>query len=117
MTSKQDVEYYLRELKVKMKVFGIIFMDDRGKNQQTLLDLEISPSKREEIIFSLAVEDYSSGPLEEKMHGLLPMWVFGKQFRNQEVYIKVSMGVSNNVAVCISFHCAEHLMHYPFKKR
>ena len=66
MASKQEVEKYLREIKLKMEIFGILFLDDRGKNQQTLHDLEISPAKRKEIIGSLVVEDYSQGPLEEK---------------------------------------------------
>ncbi len=116
MASKQEVETYLKELKVKMDIFGILFLDDRGKNQQTLHDLEISPAKRKEIISSLKAEDYSQGPLDEKMRGILPMWVFGKQVKKKEVYIKVSMGIENSRAVCISFHIAEHPMNYPFKK-
>jgi hypothetical protein len=116
MASKQEVEKYLKELKVKIDIFGILFLDDRGKNQQTLHDLEISPAKRNEIISSLKVEDYSQGPLDEKMRGILPMWVFGKQVKKNEVYIKVSMGNENNGAVCVSFHIAEHPMNYPFKK-
>ena len=73
MASKSVVETYLKELKVKMNIFGILFLDDRGKNQQTLHDLEISPIKRKEILSSLIAEDYSEGPLEEKMRGILPM--------------------------------------------
>jgi hypothetical protein len=115
MTSKQEVEKYLRELKVKMNVFGILFLDDRGKNQQTLHDLEITPGKRKEIISSLQPENYSEGPLEEKMRGLFPMWVFGKEVKKKEVYIKVSIGMENNSAICISFHIAEHTMIYPYK--
>jgi hypothetical protein len=117
MASEQEVEIYLNELKVKINIFGILFLDDRSKNQQTLHDLEISPAKRYEIINSLKVEDYSQGPLEDKMHGILPLWVFGKQVKKKEVYIKVSMGIENNSAVCISFHIAGHPMNYPFKKQ
>lgn len=116
MASKQEVETYLKELKVKIDIFGILFLDDRSKNQQTLHDLEISPAKRKEVISSLKVEDYSQGPLDEKMRGILPMWVFGKQVKKKEVYIKVSMGIENSGAICISFHSAEHPMDYPFKK-
>ena len=117
MASKQEVETYLKELKEKMDIFGILFLDDRGKNQQTLHDLEISPAKRKEIISALKAEDYSQGPLEEKMRGILPMWVFGKHLKKKEVYIKVSMGIENSRVVCISFHIAEHRMYYPFKKQ
>lgn len=115
MVSKQEVEKFLKELKVKTEVFGILFLDDRGKNQQALHDLEISPAKRKEIIATLRAEDFSEGPLEEKMRGILSMWVFGKEVKQKEVYIKISMGLENNRAVCISFHLAEHPMHYPFK--
>ena len=93
-----------------------MFLDDRGKNQQALLDLEITPAKRKEIVSSLKTEDYSQGPLDEKMLGILPMWVFGKCVKKKEVYIKISMGKKNSSAVCISFHIAEYPMNYPFKK-
>jgi hypothetical protein len=116
MVSKQDVERYLKELKVKTEDFGILFLDDRGINQQTLHDLEISPAKRKEIIANLRTEDFSEGPLEEKMRGILPMWVFGKEVKQKEVYIKISMGLENKSAVCISFHVADHPMNYPYKK-
>lgn len=115
MSSKQEVEKFLSELKVKMDVFGILFLDERGKNQQALHDLEISPNKRMEIITSLTVWDFSEGPLAEKMRGILPMWIFGKTVKNKEVYIKISMGMENTKAVCISFHIAEHTMNYPLK--
>lgn len=115
MTSKQEIEKFLEELKLKMKVFGILFLDDRGKNQQTLHDLEISPTKRKEIIANLKLEDYSEGPLEEKMRGILPMWVFGKEVKQKEIYVKISMGAKNNSAVCISFHIAERPMRHPYK--
>ena len=88
MASKQEVETFLKELKVKIEIFDILFLDDRGKNQQTLHDLEISPSKRKEIIHSLKFEDYSKGPLDEKMHGILPMWVFGKQVKRMKCILK-----------------------------
>lgn len=77
--------------------------------------LEISPLKRKEIICELKATDYSEGPLEEKMRGLLPMWVFGKKIKKKEVYIKISMGMPNSSSVCISFHIAEHPMKYPLK--
>lgn len=115
MASKWEVDEYLKALKVKINIFGILFLDDRGKNQQALHDLEISPIRRKEIINSLNVENYSEGPLSEKMRGILPMWVFGKEVKKKEVYIKVSMGTENNTAVCISFHIAEHPMNYPYK--
>lgn len=115
MTTKQEVEHFLSDFKTKMKIFQIIFRDDRGKNAQALLDLEISSGKRKEIIEKLTVEDYSQGPLEEQMNGIAPMWVFGKQVKETEVYIKISMGRENLQTICISFHKAEYSMNYHFK--
>ncbi len=114
--NKNDVEQFLHDLKIKIKIFEIVFLDDRGKNQQALLDLEITPIKRKEIILNLEIEDYSEGPLEEKMRGILPMWVFGKVLNGNEIYIKISMGVKNSPVICISFHIAERSMNYPLKK-
>lgn len=86
MTTITEVETYLKELKVKINIFGILFIYSR-KNQQKLNDIEISPSKRKQVIHSLIAEDYSQGPLEEKMRNLLPMWVFGKKVEKEEIYI------------------------------
>ncbi|HPE54866.1 MAG TPA: toxin [Bacteroidales bacterium] len=115
MATKNEVVKFLEELKVKINLFGILFLDDRGKNALTLSELEITPAKRKEIIHSLKTENYSEGPLEEKMRGILPMWVFGKHVKEREVYIKISMGTENNKAVCISFHMAKYPMQYPLK--
>lgn len=40
MASKEEVLRFLNQMKEKIKVFGIIYRDDRGKNAQTLIDLE-----------------------------------------------------------------------------
>ena len=117
MVSKQEVEKYLKELKTKMKIFGILFLDERGKNSQALHDLEISLGKRKEIISTLQAEDYLEGPTEEKMRGILPMWVFGKEIKQNEVYIKISLGVENSNIICISFHISEHPLNYPYKNQ
>jgi hypothetical protein len=109
MITIDDVEKYLIDL------FGLLVLDDRGKNQQTLSELEITPSKRKEIITSLKADDYCEGPLPEKMRGFLPMWIFEKTIKGQEVYIKISMGKINNSAVYISFHIAEYSLSYPLK--
>lgn len=117
ITNKDDIEKFLKDFKTKLKIWGIIFRDDRGKNAQTLLDLEITPSKRIEIISKLEVEDYSQGPLEETLYGGSDMWVFGKKVKKKEAYIKITMGLPNNKTICISFHIAEKQMNYPFKNK
>jgi hypothetical protein len=43
------------------------------------------------------------------------MWVFGKNVKGQEVYIKIMLGQPGRSTICISFHIAEHPLNYPFK--
>ena len=115
MIIRHEVEQFLNGFFVKHKIYGILFRDFRQKNSSALLKLEISPAKRKEIIESIKVEDYSAGPIDDKLYGIASMWVFGKVVNNTEVYIKISMGLNNSQVICISFHDAEHLMNYPFK--
>lgn len=53
MATKEEVELFLSKFIQKVKVFGIVFRDDRGKNMQTLLELEITPKYREDVIMNL----------------------------------------------------------------
>ncbi len=115
MATKQEVEHFLSDFKVKFRTFRIIFWDERGKNSQALLDLEISSNRRKEIIEKLTCEDYSQGPIEDQIYGIPPMWVFGKDMKGTEIYIKISMGKFSSETICISFHPAEYIMNYPFK--
>lgn len=50
-----------------MQLTTIFFRDDRGKNAQTLADLEIRPIDREKTLLDLKIEDYSEGPLEDTL--------------------------------------------------
>lgn len=84
MVTEEDVEAFLKQFHQKLKVFNIIFRDDRGKNAQTLADLEITPKYRESVIKEIKVEDYSQGPIVDTLNHIGEMWVFGKdpQIRN-----------------------------------
>jgi hypothetical protein len=110
-----SINSFLDDFKSKMKIWDIIFRDDRGKNFQSLIDLEISSAYRKEILEKLKSEDYSEGPLEDKLNNSTELWVFGKEVKGKEVYIKISIGNFNSPVFCISFHIAEHKMKYPLK--
>ena len=58
MITKEEVQAFLSQFHTKMSIYGILYRDDRGKNQKTLEELEIVPSYRKVVIESLAVEDY-----------------------------------------------------------
>lgn len=116
MATLDEIEHYLEDFKVKMKIRDVLFRDDRGKNAQTLADLELRPAERKGILENLKAGDYSEGPLEDTLYRVADMWVFGRQLKGIEVYIKISMGVAGSSVLCISFHIAEHPMNYPYKK-
>ena len=115
MLSKEEVQRFLDQFHAKMKVFGIIYRDDRGKNKQTLEELEIVPIYRKVVIESLSTEDYVQGPVIDELNRLGEMWVFGKDVKGREIYIKIMMGCEGSQTICISFHIAEHPLSYPFK--
>jgi hypothetical protein len=99
-----------------MKLTTVLFRDDRGKNAQTLADLEIQPIEREKILLNLKVEDFAEGPLEDTLYKGSDLWVFGKEIKKNEIYIKISIGYGESGVLCISFHIAERPMSYPFKR-
>jgi hypothetical protein len=98
-----------------MNLWDVLFRDDRGKNAQALVHLELRPIDRKAILVALEPKDYCEGPLEEKLYGGADMWVFGKTIKKKEVYIKITMGAMNSSVICISFHLAQHKMNYPLK--
>ena len=114
MATKEQVEDFLKRLKEKIKVFDIIFRDDRGKNLQTLATLEITPIYRKQVVLSIEPEDYVEGPIVDTLNKMGEMWVFGKNVKGQEVYIKITLGLPNSSTICISFHIAEHPLNHPF---
>lgn len=87
-----------------------------GKTLKHWPNWRISPTYRETVIKEIVVEDYSEGPIVDTLNKYGEMWVFGKDVKKQEVYIKIALGHPNSSTICISFHKAERLIKYPFKK-
>ena len=108
--SSAQVQAFLQDFKVKLGIWGVTFHDYRSKNAQALLDLDIRPFERRQILLDLQVSDYCEGPLPEKLYGSSEMWVFGKIIKGKEVYIKITLGLKDLPVICISFHIAEHPM-------
>lgn len=115
MATSDEVQAFLHDFQMKFKVWGIIFRDDRGKNAQALLNLDIAPIERERILHELQVKDYCEGPKEEMLYGGSKMWVFGRTIKGVEVYIKITLGLAGKSVICISFHEAAYAMKYPLK--
>jgi hypothetical protein len=117
MITIEEVRAFLDQFNAKVQVFGILFRDDRPKNKEALQILDITPMQRELIVKNLQVQDYEEGPVIDLLNKRTEMWVFGKDVKEREVYIKITLGYQNGQTICISFHLAEHPMQYPFKPR
>lgn len=115
MSTPHAVSQFLKDFHAKMKIWDVLFRDDRHKNANTLIELELRPIDRKKILEELDIKDYSEGPLPEKIYGGSDMWVFGKIVKQREVYIKITLGVAGTSVICISFHLAEHKLIYPLK--
>ena len=115
MVTIDEVRVFLEQFNIKAQVFGILFRDDRLKNSETLLELGISHLQREMIVKSLLPQDYVEGPVIDILNKQREMWVFGKDVKEREVYIKITLGYENGQTICISFHLAERPLVYPFK--
>mgnify|MGYP007092151663 FL=1 len=116
MITIEEVKEFLNQFNIKAQIFGIQFRNDRKKNRETLLLLDISPLQRELIVKNLQVQDYVEGPVIDVLNKEGEMWVFGKDIKGREVYIKITLGYENGQTICISFHIAEHPLSYPFKQ-
>jgi hypothetical protein len=111
------VALFLREFKELVQDNGL-YVINRQENQQALADLGLTRQQREEIILSLTVEDYCSGP-EPDRDQPGEIWVFGKPEAGQELYIKLKIAVAGyqKIAKCISFHTANYILCYPHRIR
>ena len=120
--SYDEVKAFLDEFKAKAKVFGIAYNIDKEENQQTLFDLELFGSKRDQYILNLQPEDYYQGPdVNDYDSKEGPVWMFGigikKKKKKIPIYIKIFITKAQNVAnYCISFHIAKYQMSFPYKE-
>ncbi len=115
MATQREVEAFLEDFHTKMKIWNVLFRDDRGKNAQALTDIELRPVERTKVLENLKPLDYCEGPTKEILYGGSDMWVFGKEVKGHQVYIKITMGFPGTSVICISFHIAEHILIYPLK--
>ena len=112
--SQEEVEAFLHQFKPKMDIWGIFFLN-RGKNLETAIRLHLRETERKEILRNLISEDYVETIIDALSYG--EMWVFGRDFNETELYIKISLGRPNSNTICISFHEAAYPINYAMKNR
>lgn len=84
---RKFVRQFLEEFKALIYDKGLL-VQDRKINKQYLLELGLTARQREEIVLSLSVLDYSSGPIKDE-YKPGDYWVFGKYIDSAEIYIKL----------------------------
>ena len=116
MSLHDEVDAFLEDFRQKARVFEIYFYP-RLKNVDALLGLGIAAKQREDLIMDIAVENYYRGPTQDNDPGRPAYYEFGANIKNQEIYIKLSLGKFNKSPHCISFHVAEYQLDYPLKEK
>lgn len=116
--TKEDVEEFLTNLKIAIDNHGLDVVP-RDANNEALIDFNLTPSIREQIVLHLAYHNYSDGPLFDDRQQSGNVWIFGIEVDDQEIYIKlkvVELG-KQKYAKCLSFHRAQYPIKYPFKQQ
>ena len=114
--SQLPCAFFLKEFKQLIQDGNFIVWHS-PKNLTSLALLGLTPEIRKEILLSLTVADYSSGPEPDRDFPGEILWKFGKEVGDKQVYIKLKIDDQGHrkVAKCLSFHIAEHEIHYPHK--
>ena len=94
---------------------SVSFADERDKNIETLLALDMTVDDVYEELMKLEVENYCSGPSDDRDTGDPQcIWEFGQIVKGREIYIKLKLTICNMVD--ISFHFPERPLYYHYKK-
>lgn len=88
MVKAEEVASFLAAFKEKMKIWDVLFRDERGKNTQALIDLELRPADRLAVLESLEVKDYSEGPLKSFCIEVLQCGCLEKSLRNSKCILR-----------------------------
>ena len=110
------VRRFLLEFKQTVTRKSGVYLVPRMDTLATLQELGLTKKNLEEILLSLSVSDYCSGPETDRDRGG-DLWIFGRQIQGNEIYIKLKVAAvaGKKIAKCISFHIARYPLSYPFK--
>jgi hypothetical protein len=118
--TKSKLEQYVRQFLYEFKALVLekgLFVTERVKNKESLIELGLTAKQREEIILALSTIDYNAGPIKDE-YKTGQYWVFGKHVEGVEIYIKLKIAEQDGDehAICFSFHKSEQPLSYPFKQ-
>ncbi len=113
---RKEIQSFLIGFKQVVTQGSGVFLVPRHDTRVTMSHLGITKKNLEEILLALSVENYSSGPEDDRDRSG-QVWVFGKVVRGYEIYIKLKVAEvsGKKVAKCISFHIASYPIEYPYR--
>lgn len=106
------IEKYLEKVRLYIQNGEYTFEKQDMKN---LTQLGISFKTVIDIIENLTYECYVSGPVQDHLYEDQDIYVFGNQFEEFELYIKLTFRKQDDLFI-MSFHQAKYSMKYPLKK-
>ena len=110
---------FLKEFKRLVAESDVDIFVKRKEYQDAFVELGIAISDAYNVLMSLSIDNYCSGPEPDKDRpGTGSIWEFGTETDGKEVYIKLKIVESGDkkYAKCISFHRAKYPIDYPLKK-
>lgn len=111
-----QVRRFLLDFKEAVSAGRGIDLVPRENTLLTLQFLGLTKQNLEDIVLSLSVVDYCSGPeLDHDRGG--EIWVFGADIGGYEIYIKLKLAEvsSTKIPKCLSFHISKHPLQYPYR--
>ena len=115
---RAQVERFLRRIRNVARDRRHFDLIPRASTNSLLLALGLNSEAVRQEIVGLGVDDYSSGP-EEDRDRPGEVWVFGRQVENLEVYIKLKLvkdsATGQEYLKCLSFHEAAYRLKYPLR--
>jgi Motility quorum-sensing regulator, toxin of MqsA len=117
ISAKSEVSEFLDDFKM-LAARGKLIIRERKDVRKSFISLGLTKQQAKKELFKLRVEDYVSGPNEDRTFADETVWVFGRKIEKKEAYIKLQIvkHPGSDFSVCISFHAAEHTLHYPYRE-
>lgn len=105
---------YLQELRTKLDFPYELIFADREDFNKSIRKLGMRPIEIPDVLRSLEPEDYSEGP-HQHFGGPLEYWVYGKEVKGIEIYIKIVVNTKRGIIICVSFHESIRPMTFPLR--
>jgi hypothetical protein len=119
VATEEEVREFLNDFRLAaVSPRGLILLRiyEGSRNSDGILSLGITETEAKEQVFGLRVEDYSSGPEEDRDRTKQKIWKFAPIISGYEIYVKLVL-TDDRRAKVLSFHPADYPMPRPFSRR